>query len=96
MTGLDLTNQIIEVAVAITDHHLSEIIGRISWWAVKKLMESMDVNTKQHKSQFVRKSNSKSNTLKGVESEVMAFLKQYAYQVFHRCAETVFVRTVSF
>ena len=33
MTGLDPDNdQIIEVAVAVTDHHLSEIIeGRILW-----------------------------------------------------------------
>ena len=53
MTGLDPDNdQIIEVAVAITDHHLSEIIEgpNLVVGQSKKLMESMDAwNTKQHK-----------------------------------------------
>ena len=68
MTGLDPDNdQIIEVAVAVTDHHLSEIIEgpNLVVGQSKKLMESMDAwNTKQHKSQVCTQSNSESNTLR--------------------------------
>ena len=53
MTGLNPDNdQIIEVAVAITDHHLSEIVEgpNLVIGQPEKLMESMDSwNTKQHK-----------------------------------------------
>ena len=83
MTGLDPDNdQIIEVAVAITDHHLSEIIEgpNLVVGQSKKLMDSMDAwNTKQHKkSGLYSKVIHSPNTLKGVESEVMAFLKQHS------------------
>ena len=53
MTGLNPDkDQIIEVAVAITDHHLSEIVEgpNLVIGQSEKLMESMDSwNTKQHK-----------------------------------------------
>lgn len=83
MTGLDPDyDQIIEVAVAITDHDLCEIIEGPSLVVgqPEEVMESMDAwNTKQHKkSGLYTKVIQSPNTIKGVESEVLAFLKQYS------------------
>ncbi|OUU73923.1 MAG: oligoribonuclease [Methylococcaceae bacterium TMED69] len=82
MTGLNPDqDQIIEVAVAITDHHLSEIVEgpNLVIGQPEKLMESMDSwNTKQHKkSGLYKKVVQSANSSKGVESEVLQFLEQH-------------------
>tara|TARA_B100001115_G_C15731645_1_gene356387 strand:- start:56 stop:607 length:552 start_codon:yes stop_codon:yes gene_type:complete len=82
MTGLNPDkDQIIEVAVAITDTDLSEIVEgpNLVIGQSKKLMESMDTwNTKQHKkSGLYEKVIQSTNSSKGVESEVLKFFEQH-------------------
>jgi len=83
MTGLNPDkDRIIEVAVAITNTDLSEIVEgpNLVIGQSEKLMESMDSwNTRQHKkSGLYKKVIQSSNTSEEVESEMLNFLEHHS------------------
>ena len=81
MTGLNPDkDRIIEVAVVITDHDLSEVVEgpNLVIGQSEKLMESMDSwNSKQHKkSGLYKKVLESTNSLEFVQNEVLLFLNK--------------------
>ena len=82
MTGLDPEkDQIIEVAVAVTDKDCADIIEGPSLVVSQplSLMESMDSwNTRQHKkSGLYKKVLESTNSLEFVQNEILLFLNEY-------------------